>query len=99
MSPASHVLLTKAELQPVARNNVTNKHVGMEAICPPASESEVEQFEKNSGIQLPPCYRHYLLLSNGGQPFFEVVFQAGEGANALYSDDLIAFAMTSLGSI
>lgn len=49
----------------------------------PASESAVEQFEKNSGIQLPRCYRGYLLSSNGGQPCSEVGFQVDEGGECV----------------
>ena len=50
---------------------------------PPASESEVVEFEKNSGIQLPRSYRGYLLSSNGGQPCSEVGFNVDKGGECV----------------
>jgi hypothetical protein len=35
---------------------------------PPASPGLIERFEKGHGVVLPPRYRNYLSLTNGGQP-------------------------------
>jgi hypothetical protein len=37
-------------------------------IFPPASDSKIELFERDTGIRLPPRYKDYLHSINGGQP-------------------------------
>ena len=34
----------------------------------PASDALIEQFEKRHGVVLPPRFRNYVSLINGGQP-------------------------------
>src|ERR1700728_3429640 len=51
------------------------QHVGQDALstgwcgAPPASEDEILKAEKRLGVQLPPSYRSFLLISNGWRPF------------------------------
>src|SRR5262245_50269890 len=41
---------------------------------PPASHAQIDKFERDTGLSLPPRYKSFLLLANGGQPCKDVVF-------------------------
>jgi len=44
----------------------------------PASEAQINQFQRATGIGLPASYRHFLLTDNGGQPREEACFDIPE---------------------
>src|SRR5207248_5948569 len=45
---------------------------------PPASHAQIELFERDTGISLPPRYKSFLLSLNGGQPCKDMAFGISE---------------------